>query len=953
MVFTGAICMRFVGFFWLAVSACFAPHASATSPYQVELENGFRIIVHSAPARRVGERVALRLIVEAGSADEREGSTGWAHLIEHMAFLGAGRFSRADIDRLYDQPALRHGRDFNAYTDTRHTVYTASVPRERDDVIDDTLELMRAWLTDMHFKPEEVAREFGVVHTELLSAASPVHERAEAAWLALIDAPTPVPHGASKLSIDRPEPRQLKAFWASLYDLSRATLVVVGDLDAIEIARRATALFGSDRARLAPRSDERAGVPLEEAEGRFQTLVQYNPYFLEPRLSYGLMPGHSKQSQRDTIIATEALLHWWSQSAAVQANCGPVFRDRVRRNTRDFAYFLVSTPVETNLDHCLSQLEHEAARQIDSLSEQSWRVLRTVIASRLRSARPYAPLSSAAHVADETVQHVIAGLDLERQRDRTHGASTYLASLNADAAGSVIRAGLSVPRSVVAYESGQERLSPGFAVRLRQFAERMSGVDAELAQPEMQAKRSMSNPRTTQHVATNQRAQIVGEQIETNGARVLHLDSGLTIHHLPAANPSDRLAIMVLNRNNLLDAPPVITNAARALPALFDMSVESPRSATPAIAVARSRGIGASLFVETMRQGLVLEAHEAELLPAFQLIGHALRDGFVADSLAAPFAERLNSRWSSVRSSNARVLRDVLYRSFYAIPSSTQHALPELQTLQAAHRRFFVESAETEIILVGELPAASLRQLLESTLGGLAERGAGVESRLEPSPQNHIIRVSTSTRAADISVHYLQAADNQVDLGTAKLLALQGALERALRVHLREQLGLIYQLSVQLIRRPYARGGTSLVVHTRTSPEEVQRVLKGIDATVSALQTDRIPDATRERLQHHLITDYADRRSSNRGLIYEYALMREHELGFAQIAEVDANLRRLESDSLRKFAERFFTQAGRVALVMGPPMSSAKQVDWQQVADRATGGHKSSLAKQLSAEIDQ
>jgi len=82
------------------------------------------------------------------------------------------RFSRADIARLFDQAGLRHGRDLNAYTAERHTVYSASVPRLRQDVFRDSLDLMQAWLSDLRIDPIALDLEKGVVRAELLSAES-------------------------------------------------------------------------------------------------------------------------------------------------------------------------------------------------------------------------------------------------------------------------------------------------------------------------------------------------------------------------------------------------------------------------------------------------------------------------------------------------------------------------------------------------------------------------------------------------------------------------------------------------------------------------------------------------------------------------------------------------------------------------------------------------------------
>src|SRR5260221_8166665 len=88
------------------------------------LPNGLRLIVkedHRAPT------VVHQVWYRAGSMDEAPGTTGVAHVLEHMMFKGTRRFGLGEFSRLVAEAG---GRD-NAFTSTDFTVYHEQVHCDR------------------------------------------------------------------------------------------------------------------------------------------------------------------------------------------------------------------------------------------------------------------------------------------------------------------------------------------------------------------------------------------------------------------------------------------------------------------------------------------------------------------------------------------------------------------------------------------------------------------------------------------------------------------------------------------------------------------------------------------------------------------------------------------------------------------------------------------------------
>ena len=84
------------------------------------LENGMRYVVMANKEPR--ERVALRLLVEAGSLHETEEQRGLAHFLEHMIFKGTNKRSPLKIAQSLESL----GGNLNAFTGKEVTCYFAN-----------------------------------------------------------------------------------------------------------------------------------------------------------------------------------------------------------------------------------------------------------------------------------------------------------------------------------------------------------------------------------------------------------------------------------------------------------------------------------------------------------------------------------------------------------------------------------------------------------------------------------------------------------------------------------------------------------------------------------------------------------------------------------------------------------------------------------------------------------
>ncbi len=209
------------------------------------LDNGMKILVkedHRAPV------VVSMVWYRAGSMDEVNGSTGVAHVLEHMMFKGTREVAPGEFSRII---ARAGGRD-NAFTTKDSTVYHEQLHKSQLLL---ALRLEADRMANLLLSEEQFAREIRVVMEErrLRTDDQPkalLYEVFMATAYQVHPYRTPVVGWMTDLESMRVEDaRDWHRRW---YAPNNATLVVVGDVSAAEVFAGAERQFGPIAARPLP-----------------------------------------------------------------------------------------------------------------------------------------------------------------------------------------------------------------------------------------------------------------------------------------------------------------------------------------------------------------------------------------------------------------------------------------------------------------------------------------------------------------------------------------------------------------------------------------------------------------------------------------------------------------------------------------------------------------------------
>lgn len=230
-------------------SARAAPPASAgptaSGAQQFTLSNGMTLLVQ--PDRRAP--TAMHMVwLRVGSIDEVDGTSGVAHVLEHMLFKGTKKVPVGEFSR---RVAALGGQE-NAFTSRDYTGYYQQIPADKLEAV---MRLESDRFAHNQWPDEEFRKELEVVKEErrmrtddqprallmeqlhaAVFTASPYH-RPIVGWMSDLDAMTP------------DDARQFYRRW---YVPANAAIVVAGDVDVQRVRVLAEKYYGAIPARAVP-----------------------------------------------------------------------------------------------------------------------------------------------------------------------------------------------------------------------------------------------------------------------------------------------------------------------------------------------------------------------------------------------------------------------------------------------------------------------------------------------------------------------------------------------------------------------------------------------------------------------------------------------------------------------------------------------------------------------------
>jgi zinc protease len=226
------------------ICALLAPLVQA-NPFEHKLANGLSVIVKED--RRAPTAVHM-VWYHAGSMDETNGTTGVAHVLEHMMFKGTPKVGPGEFNRLV---AAAGGRD-NAFTSRDYTAYFQQVPREK---LGEMMALEADRMRHLNLAKSEFEQEIKVVMEErrLRTDDQPQSLLFEAMnAMAFQTHPYRRPIIGWMNDLENMKVQDARDWYERWYVPNNAYVVVVGDVDHKEVFRTAEKYYGPLKSRPLP-----------------------------------------------------------------------------------------------------------------------------------------------------------------------------------------------------------------------------------------------------------------------------------------------------------------------------------------------------------------------------------------------------------------------------------------------------------------------------------------------------------------------------------------------------------------------------------------------------------------------------------------------------------------------------------------------------------------------------
>ena len=232
----------------IAVALASAPALAldANHPFEKTLANGLRIIVkedHRAPT------VVHMVWYRAGAMDEMDGTSGVAHVLEHMMFKGTKKISPGEFSQ---RVAAAGGRD-NAFTSLDYTAYFQQVPKR---ALPEMMALEADRMANLKLDAKEFAQEIKVVMEERrLRTDDNPHALLQEAMNAVAFTEHPYRRPVIGWMSDLEHMTHLDAqdWYKRWYAPNNAYVVIVGDVDHDAVFALAEKYYGGIKRHVLPK----------------------------------------------------------------------------------------------------------------------------------------------------------------------------------------------------------------------------------------------------------------------------------------------------------------------------------------------------------------------------------------------------------------------------------------------------------------------------------------------------------------------------------------------------------------------------------------------------------------------------------------------------------------------------------------------------------------------------
>ncbi|MGE5815737.1 MAG: M16 family metallopeptidase [Acidobacteriota bacterium] len=830
------------------------------------LPNGLKYYVrHNG---RPEKRVAMRLVVKAGSLDEADDQQGLAHMLEHMAFNGTTHFKPGELVSYFESTGTRLGPHVNAYTSFGETVYMLQLPTDKPEIVAKGFTALSDYAGGMTLNPKEIDKERGVVLEEWrlgLGAQSRIRDK---------QIPVLYYHSryAERLPIGKPEvlksfkPERLRAFYKTFYRPDRMAVVVVGDLDVAAVEKSIREAFGGLKNPSTPLPPRKDDVPLHteelvnvatdaEAQRSSVTIIRKRP--ADP-------DGRVRDYRRDLVrqLISQMINDRFEELAqkpdAKFLGAG-AFGDSLspKVDTFDLAASVPDGGIERGMVAVAT--EAERVRQFGFSATELERVKKSVLPQYERAYAERDKTESASF-ADEYVRNFLNGEPSPGIAYELELVKTYVPTISLEEVNTMAKSLLAEGSTVVLAVSPQK---PNITIPAAdQLVADLKKTETApvTAWTETATRQELLQQKPTPGTVASRR------EIPELGVTVVTFSNGVEAWLKPTDFKNDQVLFTMYARGGTSLASPERFVEASFSSGFAMLSGVAGLKATDLPKILAGKLANASPFMSLSTHGIGGSSTPGDLETALQLLyAEFTQPGDDPDAFAMMKrqldAAVVNRQQNPGAVFGQRVAQINSSNHYTTQPLTTERvAALDQSAMTSFYKERFTNAADFTLFMVGNIKVEEVLPLLAQYVGGLPSTGKAASEfkdvgiKFPASVVRETVKKGTEPKTQTVITF---DAEPPVDeLEAVKLNAAVDVLEIALRDILREQLGQTYTVSADYTDARPQEGTGRVMITFGAAPEN------------AAAMTDRVLQEIKRMQSEPASADYVNRskETSRRGL---------------------------------------------------------------------------------------
>jgi zinc protease len=891
------------------------------------LENGLRYYV-----RRNGkpeDRIQLRLVVNAGSAEEEESQRGLAHFVEHMAFNGTDKYAKHAIVDYLERTGMRFGPDINAYTSFDETVYKLDLPTDEQGTVEKGLDILKEWAFHIAFNPEEVEKEKGVIVEEWRLGRGARARMRDTYWPVMMRGSRyaeRLPIGKMEV-VKKSSPEDLRSFYQRWYRPDNMAVIAVGDADPQEITELIEKRFGAQAAPDRPLPHTEYPGPREEelrfvkatdpeAQNTSVRIVRFHePFVLRSRSDYRRYLARSLY--RDMINNRLSEKVEQKDPPFVYGSFG---MDALIRSAEASSWSAVAN--EGEVENALRTLKREAER-VDRHGFSAGELQRAKESLRSSMQRAYEERNKTRSVrfAEEYVRLFLAGEaapGIDREWELTQ---ELLPEINMEDIARVHDAFTQGGRAPTVLVTGPEKEGLEYPSRkeLRSVfreaeREELEPYDDSAAEEDLMSRKP--DPGRIEREAN----------VEEGDYRLFTLQNGAEVYYKQTDFKNQEILFSAFSPGGASRVETEELYAALLAPSLVSAAGLGDYPPSELRKILAGKQAKVSPYVNRLYEGFRGSARPQDMETLFQMI-HLFftaprEDEALFSSYQKRLAQVLRNRRNQPEVQLSDLVTSLLYDDHPRRQPLTAERVQELQAGQV-YRLFgerFAGAGDFTFVFVGNLEPERLKQLAASYIGSLPGgddeqwMDRGVRYVREPAEET----VSAGMASKSI-VRLLYSGEYDWSLEDNSLLSsLRQLLEIRLREEVREKAGGTYGVSVTAAPSRYPVEEYLLRIGFSCDPERVDELVGIIEQELQRLAEQGVGDSYVEKVRSIRSSSLEEDRKTNGFWLSFLESLNRYGLDPAELLEKEERIRAVDGKALQQAVRRYILQGTRVKAVLQP-----------------------------------